>query len=125
MDFEKRDKKLIIHSREGQFEKDFKFPIREVLEIQGRLIVRLDTLGRKDINTEEKNRNIFCLNERGDILWQIQDPDTYPPGFPKSDSPFVGMRLTKDGKLRATSWDSHAYDVDIETGTLSNAEFTK
>jgi len=71
------------------------------------------------------NRNIFCLNERGDVLWQIQDSDTYRAGLPKSDSPFTGIRITDDGKIRVSNWDSHGYEVNIETGRLSDARWTK
>ena len=87
-------------------------------------MILLDTLGRKDIDTKQKNRNIFCLNERGDILWRIQDPNDLRKDGKKSDWPFVGLWV-KDDILGATNWNSIAYEVDIETGVLSNGEFTK
>ena len=118
----KDDKTVTIETTEGIFKRTFLDDIQEVLVHSDRVLVRLNYM---DKSKTLGNRNIFCLNERGDVLWQIQDPDTYPPGFPKSDSPFVGVRITKDNKLRATSWDSHGYEVDINTGMLSNAEFTK
>jgi len=96
----KDDKTVTIETTEGIFKRTFLDDIQEVLVHSDRVLVRLNYM---DKSKTLGNRNIFCLNERGDVLWQIQDPDTYPPGFPKSDSPFVGMRITNDNKLRATS----------------------
>lgn len=111
--------KIMIEATEGIFERDFKDKITEVLTVSDRILVRLN------IESGSGNRNIFCLNERGEVLWQIQDSDTYRPGLPKSEAPFTGMRVTEDGKVRVSNWDSHGYELDMETGRLSEARWTK
>ena len=115
-------KKIIIESTEGTFEKLFRDAIKETLAHENRILVVLNYM---DYSKTLGNRNIFCLNERAEALWQIQNPDDSRTDGKQTDSPFVGMHITKDGRLRATSWCSYAYDVDMETGKLSNATFTK
>lgn len=122
-DIKTQEKKVIINSTEGVFEKEFKEKIQKHLIFSGRALILLNYM---DYSKTYGNRNIFCLNERGDVLWQIKDPNLYRvAGSKETDAAFVGMRITKDNKLRATSWNSFTYDVDIETGALSNGEFTK
>ncbi len=116
---EKIDSKVMVESSEGVFEKKFDGTVAEYLIVENRVLIRLN------IESQTGNRNIFCLNERAEILWQIQDSDTYRPGLGKSEAPFTGMRITEDGKVRVSNWDSHGYDLDIETGKLSNAKWTK
>ena len=111
-------KNLIIESSSGTFIKNFNVEIDEAIIHMHKIFVTL-----KLVRYYRDNRNVFCLNENGDILWQIQDPDTYRAGLPKSDSPFAGIIITEDGKLRAVGVDSWRYDVDMETGKLSNVEY--
>lgn len=125
MKFEIQENKIRICSIEGTFEREFQFKIHEALEIKDRMLVLLSTPGRKDISKETKNRNIFCLNERGDILWQIQDQvETFSVKIP-DDNPFVGIDVFEGKRLVATTWKGYYYDVDLETGKLSNCGYTK
>ena len=124
MKLEKEDKKIIITSDEGRFEALFNIQVRDLLLFHNKILVRLDTLGRKDINLSEKNRNVFCLNKIGKIIWQIEDADNFRTDSKKTDSPFVGW-IIKGDIVRITNWNSFAYDLDMETGKLSNQKFTK
>ena len=125
MEIEKKDQKITIKNGTLLVEKEFPFDVWETLQVGKKLLVLLDTLGRRDIPKETKNRNIFCLNERGDILWQIQDPvETFSIKKP-DDNPFVGINVFEGRRLVATTWKGFYYDVDLETGKLSNCGYTK
>ncbi|MBI3313950.1 MAG: hypothetical protein HYZ83_06920 [Candidatus Omnitrophica bacterium] len=124
MSLTKEKNKVIINSSEGVFERFFDQPIYELILFQNRALVLIDTLGKKNATTE-KNRNVFCLNEKAELLWQIQDPDTFRPGLSKSESPFTGIYIDKEGRLRARNWDSHGYAIDVNTGELLEAHWTK
>lgn len=108
-----------IISDEGTFCAEFPFDVHEVFLWHNKLLVRTQVP-----KGEKFNRNIFCLNEKGEILWQIQDPDERNSVVKKTDSPFVGI-YTKKEALRVANWNSYDYDVDLNTGNISNAEFSK
>lgn len=115
-----KDKKLIIESSNGVFIKDFNLGIAEVVVHMNKILVLL-----KLVRGNKENRNIFCINENGDTVWQIKDPDDYNPYVDKSDAAFTGIRISPDGKLLANNWNSSVYEVDINTGNLSNPRWTK
>ena len=77
------------------------------------------------IKSRDVNRNVYCLNESGNIIWQIEDPDLKRPNKITTDSPFTWIQFVDDFKLQAFNWDSHKYEVDINTGLLKNPVWTK
>lgn len=38
---------------------------------QSKQVVLVDVAGRKDISAEDSSANIYCVDERGVVIWQI------------------------------------------------------
>ncbi len=76
----------------------------------------------------DKCRNVFAVNDKGEVVWQIEKSPYERPGPYGSGetipNPFTNIGITKNGQLKAFA-SSFLFDVDIETGKLSNPEFTK
>lgn len=115
-----KKKELIIESSNGVFIKNFDLDIAQAVSHTDKIFVRL-----KLMQGDTENKNVFCLNEEGKILWQIKDPDEYNPYIKKSDSPFTDIRITSDNKIIVHNWNSNIYEVDITTGNLTMAGWTK
>jgi hypothetical protein len=95
-----------------------KFDLREIRDgvdlPDGRRAIIVDWM-KKDI---DPNRNAFLYKE-GKLVWQIQtdhDTDVY--------GPFTKIEYT-NGKLRAFRFIGAMYDIDIDTGFATPAEFVK
>lgn len=114
-----KTKELSINSTEGSFNVLFKKEVKSVEILDNKILVLLYS------SPTYGNRNVFCLNERGDILWQVQDPDELlRKDVSTNDSAF--MKLSVDyNDIKVFSWNSYVYDVDLNTGSLSNPEFVK
>jgi len=110
--------KLMISGQDGMIEREFQRDIKEEVECQDKIFIRIKYV------KGDRNNNILCLNEKGEILWQIQDPDELSKSGKKTDSPFVGLYI-RNGVIRAANWNSFDYDINLENGKLSNPEFTK
>lgn len=86
---------------------------------QSRHIVLIDVAGRKDISPEESNSNIYCINERGEVIWQIKAP---PPKMGRDS--FVSLQHTSEG-LRADRFFGAEFIVDVSTGVASEVGWHK
>ncbi len=88
----------------------------------------LDVFDKSIPNTDEFNRNIFAVNDKGEVVWQIEkSPHERPGPYGSGETipnPFTGMIVDETGQLKVGDA-SFSYDVDIETGKLSNPEFTR
>lgn len=86
---------------------------------QSRQVVLVDVAGRKDISPEESNANIYCINDRGEVIWQINAPS------PKMgrDS-FVSLQQTPEG-IRADRFFGGEFIVDALTGVASEVGWHK
>ncbi|GEM_PF-3829417 len=117
-------RKLIMVSSNGTFIKDFNQEIAETIIHIDKIFIKL-----KLVQGDKENRNIFCLNEKMEILWQVQDPDDYWSHIAKhaikTHARFTGIRITPEGKLIANNVDSHIYALDLETGEILSAEYTR
>lgn len=70
-----------------------------------------------DKKSFEKSRNVFCVDLEGHILWQIETPEM--------EKDFYCNASLEDNKLIAVTWNGGTYDLDPETGKISNSRFTK
>lgn len=77
-----------------------------------KFIIRLNYM-----KAEDPNRNIFCINDKNEIIWQIEsDPmRTHLPGGLDLDT-FVS--ITFDHILKAKRFSGFEYEVDLETGRI-------
>lgn len=110
--------KIIIKSPTGEHKREFRFKVREMLTHDQKIYVLLDTSGQ-DTDFITKNRNLFCLDVRGRTLWQIENKIDNEP------DPYVGVYLKDGDELGVTSWAGYAYNLNANTGEVSNAKFVK
>ncbi len=84
------------------------------------IVVRFKAEGEKT-----PDRNIVCVNDVGEILWRIQDPDEWRTGkkFFRRDL-FVGIGVDKKENFWASGGES-TYRVDIKTGKILEEIYTK
>ena len=82
----------------------------------------------------DENRNLFLRDAEGEVIWQVQskfDVKRFqineagkrveiPPA-----GPYTGGLKFDGGRLRAYRWDGFMYDIDIESGVATPAEFVK
>ena len=118
-------KKLIIVSSNGTCIKSFNQEIAETIIHDNKIFVKL-----KLVQGDKENRNIFCLNEKGEVLWRVQDPDDYWSQITKktikAHARFTGIAIkNKEDVITAYNCDSHIYNIDLETGKILSAKWTK
>lgn len=102
---------------------EFPFPVAEVVETPEGLVVRLDVLGRGSFP-----RNVFLVQQNGELRWQIQDPFDQDPLRGMADpsrTPFIGIETDKSGNLIAYHWLDADYNVDLETGAIRFLGFSR
>ncbi|KQT38215.1 hypothetical protein [Methylophilus sp. Leaf414] len=80
--------------------------------VNGHKVVLLDVGGRKDVPLVEYNQNIYCVDDFGNIVWQVDAPTSQ---FSERDS-FVGVFKNKEGLLRADRFGGNEYVIDPKTG---------
>lgn len=97
----------------------FDWPIKEIITFdeKGAIVVMLDReCYRKD------SRNIFCISEKGEMLWQIPDV----PLVLNIDGKSPYTRIEKDGYfVKAFNWDGTILKLDPLTGKVLNNHWTK
>lgn len=85
-----RHKNIIqIIDESGTSERVFDHDILEIRIIDNKVIVRIDALDKP--KAEKENRNIFCLDEKAQILWQIQEHE--------SNTPYTGFKIVEKGAV--------------------------
>lgn len=114
---------LVISGREVSFKEE----VFESLQLPDRVIVLLNPADFAD-EDPFSGRNIVCLDEKGELLWRIEDA-----GVTRSTAdgreipdPFTGIELNDDGKTIEVGIAAGVdFDLDPETGEISNPVFTK
>jgi len=75
----------------------------------GDKIVLLERLGMRGLFSKlERARNVFRVDSRGHVKWQIHSK------FDADGGPFTQLRL--ENGLTAYRWDGGTYGVDLDTG---------
>lgn len=116
---DKLDSKILIESSEGTFQRDFEEKIIDFHVFdETRVVIVLNAKSRYS------NRNVFCVNERADILWQVEEPTSFMADKNIASS-FTGIYITENEAVQLVNWNSHVFSLDIETGKLSKPTFTK
>lgn len=113
------DKKLIIQSDRGVKLLEYPSKIHIILKFNNSVIIMLG-----NHKPTYGDRNIFRISEDGKVIWQIGQPTP----FRNVDRSACFTNLWVDeitGKLKAGSLNDHDYDIDFETGNLSNETFSK
>ncbi|MDD2468367.1 MAG: hypothetical protein PHI97_30675 [Desulfobulbus sp.] len=86
--------------------------IRKTVEVSGvGRIVLIDISGDKDEPLKEHNKNIYCIKQDGNILWQVQaDATIYD-----RDS-FVHLSKDDRGIIHAHRFFGNEFVIDPNTG---------
>ena len=86
----------------------------------GQRIVLLDVGGRRDIPLTEHNRNVYCVDGVGKVVWQINaDEPTV-----ERDS-FVSLSLNEKGEICADRFFGNEFVLDPETGVANHIGWRK
>jgi hypothetical protein len=96
----------------------FLYPVvaGETLQVQDLLLILLDTYNAPPLS-DESMRNIFALNSKGELVWQIATP--FSPGTGEAlPNGFTGLRLAADGSVRASTWNGPHFKINLEDGSL-------
>lgn len=105
------ENKVILRGKVITFEEE----IRRLLIHGERIFILTNVLGMK-IN----NRNIYCLNFSGNLLWQVESPKV-----DSEDCPFTELKLLEEDRLQAYNWCGYSGRIDLETGKFIEWRFTK
>lgn len=99
-------------------EKEIKlpYPVIEVLNFQGLIIVRVEpSIG------EIYNQNIFAIDNTGKIMWQIVES----PHGTEADKLYTSISVLAENQLIAGNWNGVDYAVDLDDGSISTKSFNK
>ena len=109
-----KDKKLLLNYECQKKEINFLFPIRQVLELENMLIVRLEP----DIG-KIFNENVFCYDKEGKLIWQIEPIHYFIP-----DSPYTSIHMEGD-RLFLYNWSGIEVEVCPKNGSILYKKFIK
>ncbi|MFB5087063.1 hypothetical protein PGC35_07575 [Psychrobacillus sp. PGGUH221] len=104
------DNKLIIDKKEVFFEKK----ILEVKIVNEIIVVLLAIDGSLD--------NVYGINQNGDLLWKIQEPNKEIIG--KNRFPYVGLS-ERDNKLGVIDFYGRRLYIDINNGEIIGKDIVK
>lgn len=92
---------------------------KKILINDVKLIVSIDVAGDKSIPQEENNKNIYCINNNYEIVWQVNVADT-----PFNRDSFVNIELVND-ELHARKFSGFEYIIDINSGIAKKIGWDK
>ena len=90
------------------------FPVKQELDINGNKVVLL-----KLPSEVIYNRNVFCIDVNGNVLWQIEELLSYPGPYKKCHYAHIEF---KAGKLILWNWCDLKLIVDPQTGVILSKE---
>ena len=67
-----------------------------------------------------QQRNVFRLDERGEIVWQVGDYKPMP-----GRSTFTNIYFDEHGNLLGYNFDGGEYEIDVETGAVGPSRLMK
>ena len=113
------DRVLKINDRQVEFEQ----PIDEFLVLEDRVIILFEPSEEQE-DDPDFGRNVFAFDETGEQLWRIQDSGFTIGSHRDDDSevraPYTGMGLKENGRIIVSQQIGCSFDVDSQTGKISN-----
>lgn len=86
-----------------------------------RRIVLIDTSGLRGLNTTDKTRNIYCLNEADEVIWQVN-----PSLAPKNATDcFISLNENSENTVSADRFFGDEFKIEIDTGRASHTGWHK
>jgi hypothetical protein len=101
---------------------EFDFRIDEFLVLDDRVIILFKTSDFLE-NDPESGRNVFAFDETGKQLWRIQDSGFTAPRLADDTEvpqPYTGMGPEDDGRIVVFQPIGCEFDLDPDTGKISN-----
>ena len=99
------------------------YPIKDEIEIDEYKIILADWMPIPNISSD-LNRNVYCIDKSGNLVWQIEKFSHYP-GVGSQDvkkmCSYVGINYV-EGKLYLVNWCDLAVTVDYKTGKVLEKE---
>lgn len=87
-----------------------------------RFIVRIEITNSSIISREDTKRNVYCINENYEKIWQIR----HDPKCPHPNVPFVDININiKGNALIAKDFAGFIYTVDIDNGEAEVISWNK
>ncbi len=117
------DNRLTIDGNTVELEQ----PIEDMVERRDRVIVVLDDEEYAP-GDPTGDRNVVAVDRNGTMLWRIVPSMSPTPGEPGRTEPFIAVDIkNRDGEEKVVVYDGMGsrYDLDTETGKLSNPVLTK
>ena len=105
----------------------FEYRIDEFVTLNDRVIIMFEFPDEME-DDPESGRNIFAYDETGKELWRIEDSGFTAPGVDEETEvpqPYTGMGQREDGRITVFQPIGCEFDLDPETGKISNEVFTK
>lgn len=116
MFLEIKENKLILPNAQIEF----KYRIADNIIIPGCVVVMMGV----PLNTDEvDNIQAISLND-GKLLWKVQSVKEYSPDVEET-SPYVGMKLLKNGNISATNWFGMNYEISAKNGKILSSHLAK
>ena len=117
------DNRLTIDGSTVELER----PIKNLIELRDQVIVVFQ-YGAYEVDDSERDRNVIAVDHRGTMQWRIERSMSSTPAEPGRTAPFVGVDIRQRNEEEAlVAYDimGSCYDLDSETGKLSNPVLTK
>ena len=104
----------------GNNDVQFGANIYKVLEVDDLLIIILLNM---PLSKKQIDNNVYAVNMKGEIIWQIQDPrEVYPI---KELDLHVGARVDEFKRLAVSTFSGIVYYVNVKSGRIISRNFTK
>ena len=92
------------------------------IDIDEKKIVLIDVMGDKSITSSEKLSNIYCIDQKNNVIWQVTEIDTKPPYV---NDGFVHLKKNEGGEIIAVRFSGFTYKINPETGEATQTGFHK
>lgn len=87
----------------------------------GSSVVLIDMMGApKTSSSDEINRNIFCVDEKGRVRWQVETV-----AEPTERFPYTNIYFDEKERLLAYCWDGGEYEIDVHSGKVKIGDLLK
>jgi hypothetical protein len=96
--------------------------IKQTVEIDNKIIIRIDVSGDDDMPVDESNFNIYCITNDYEIIWQVTEVGSEP--IDDIDM-FVYLEKNDKGEILADRFSGFEYKIDPDTGEAEQIGFHK
>lgn len=85
-------------------------------------IILIDVMGDRTVSTLEKLFNIYCVDIKNNIIWQVSEEKTGPV---RDTDAFVYLAKNELGEIIADRASGFVYKIDPNSGVAEQIDFHK